>query len=82
MGLGASILLIAVGAILRWGVTADVSGLEVSTIGTILMVVGAIGLVLSLVFWSTLGFGTRRTVADDDVVVREERHYDDIDRAA
>lgn len=82
MGLGASILLIAVGAILRWGVTAEVAGLDVSAIGLILMVVGGIGLVLSLLFWSTLGFG--RSSRPRETVVREERYddYDDIDRAA
>jgi len=50
MGIGTSLLLIAVGAILKFAVTADVSGLELSTIGVILMVVGALGLVLSLFF--------------------------------
>jgi len=50
MGIGTSILLIAVGAILKFAVTADVSGLELSTVGVILMVVGAIGLLLSLFF--------------------------------
>jgi uncharacterized membrane protein len=69
MGIGLSILLIAAGAILKWGVTATVSGLNLATIGVILMVVGVIGLVLSMVFWSTWG-GTggyrRRTVRRDD----------------
>jgi hypothetical protein len=80
MGLGASILLIAVGAILRWGVTAEIAGLDISVIGLILMVVGGIGLVLSLLFWSTLGFG--RTDRRDTVVREERRYDDDIDRAA
>ena len=79
MGLGASILLIAVGAILRWGVTAEIAGLDISVIGLILMVVGGIGLVLSLLFWSTLGFGRSEP---RERVVREERYDDDIDRAA
>src|SRR5207344_3359683 len=55
MGLGVSIFLIAVGAILTWGVNATVSGLELQTIGVILMVVGALGLVLSMIFWSSWG---------------------------
>jgi hypothetical protein len=46
MGLGVSIFLIAVGAILTWAVNATVSGLELNTIGVILMIVGIIGLVL------------------------------------
>ena len=61
MGLGVSILLIAVGAILTWAVNASVSGLELDTIGVILMVVGALGLVLSMIFWSSWGgFGETR----------------------
>jgi len=50
MGIGTSLLLIAVGAILKFAVTADISGIELSTIGVILMVVGVIGLLLSLFF--------------------------------
>jgi hypothetical protein len=48
MGIGTSILLIAVGAILRYAVTVTVSGIELQTVGLILMVVGIIGLVISL----------------------------------
>ncbi len=55
MGLGVSIFLIAVGAILTWAVNASVSGLELNTIGVILMIVGALGLVLSMIFWSSWG---------------------------
>ena len=69
MGLGVSIFLIAVGAILTWAVNASVSGLELQTIGVILMVVGAIGLVLSLMFWSTwggVGGGARRRTYVED----------------
>ena len=55
MGLGVSIFLIAVGAILTWAVNASVSGLELNTIGVILMVVGILGLILSMIFWSSWG---------------------------
>ena len=48
MGIGTSIFLIAVGAILRYAVTVTVEGVEIDTIGLILIVVGAIGLVISL----------------------------------
>jgi hypothetical protein len=48
MGIGTSLFLIAVGAILYFAVNADVSGLEISTIGIILMVIGVIGLLISL----------------------------------
>jgi hypothetical protein len=61
MGLGASLFLIAGGAILIWGVTGEVAGLDVDAIGAILMVIGIIGLILSVIFWSTWGgFGGRR----------------------
>ena len=64
MGIGVSLILIATGAILTWAVNAEVSGLELQTIGVILMVVGALGLVLSMIFWSSWGGfanGSRRT---------------------
>jgi hypothetical protein len=48
MSIGASIFLIAVGAILRYAVTASVSGIELQTVGLILMIAGIIGLVISL----------------------------------
>jgi Domain of unknown function (DUF6458) len=48
MGIGTSIFLIAVGAILRYAVTASVQGVELETVGLILMIVGIIGLVISL----------------------------------
>ena len=70
MGLGVSIFLIAVGAILTWAVNATVSGLELNTIGVILMVVGILGLVLSMIFWSSWGgvggASRRRTTYVDD----------------
>jgi hypothetical protein len=55
MGIGTSIFLIAVGAILRFAVTATVSGISIQTVGLILMIVGIVGLILSLLFWSSLG---------------------------
>jgi len=55
MGIGVSLILIAAGAILTWAVNATVSGVDINAIGVILMVVGAVGLVLSLMFWSSWG---------------------------
>jgi len=69
MGVGVSILLIAAGAILTWAVTATVSGVSIHTVGVILLIVGIIGLALSLVFWSSWGgYGgaRRRTTYVDD----------------
>jgi hypothetical protein len=77
MGVGVSLILIAVGAILAWAVDVSTSGFNVNTVGYILLVVGIIGLVLSMIFWSTWagpGYfvrdragGRRRTVIEDDV---------------
>ena len=66
MGLSASIVLIAIGAVLRWAVTASVSGVNLQTVGMILFVVGLVGAGVSLVFWSSWGGfnGSRRFVED------------------
>jgi hypothetical protein len=55
MGIAISLILIAAGAILTWAVNATVSGLNIHTVGVILMVVGAAGLILSVIFWSSWG---------------------------
>ena len=69
MGIGVSIFLIAVGAILAFAVNAEVSGLEIEVIGWILLVIGILGLVLSMIFWSSWGgpgyFGRRRTYVEE-----------------
>ncbi len=70
MELGTSIFLIALGAILKFAVTASVSGIELATVGVILMVVGALGLLLSLFF---LQRGQENAVVQDRVVERDRR---------
>jgi len=50
MTIGASLFCIAVGAILHWAVTATVSGIDIQTVGTILMIVGVVGLLITLFF--------------------------------
>jgi beta-lactamase regulating signal transducer with metallopeptidase domain len=50
VGLGTSIFLIALGAILKYAVTATVSGIDIATVGVILMVVGVLGLLISLFY--------------------------------
>jgi hypothetical protein len=67
MGIGTSLFLIAVGAILYFAVDASISGLEITTIGLILMIVGVIGLLISLYFLST----ARR----NSTVVRDREYY-------
>jgi beta-lactamase regulating signal transducer with metallopeptidase domain len=69
MGIGTSLVLIAVGAILAFAVNATISGIEITTIGTILMVVGAVGLVISLIWMMQ---ADRR-----GTTVRRERVVDD-----
>lgn len=67
MGVGVSLILIAAGAILTWAVEKTVSGIDLNAVGVILMVVGAAGLVLSLVFWSSWGApGSRRRITTVD----------------
>lgn len=77
MGFGVSIVLVAVGAILIWGVTAEVSGLDIQVVGVILLVVGLAGFLLSMLFWSSWGgpayFARRRTTYVDDGPVEVER---------
>ena len=71
MGIGVSLILIAVGAILIWAVNAEVSGLELTTIGWILFIIGIAGALISMIFWSSWGgFGgrSRREVVYDDRV--------------
>jgi beta-lactamase regulating signal transducer with metallopeptidase domain len=68
MGIGTSIVLIAVGAILKWAVTATVSGVSIQTIGTILLVVGILGLIISLLFTMNAFGRTDRTVVRDRYV--------------
>jgi len=67
MTVGSSLFLIAVGAILYFAVTASISGISLATVGLILMVVGAIGLVLSLVWMRGYAADRRR----ERVVVRD-----------
>ena len=74
MGIGTSLVLIAVGAILKYAVTANVSGVKLEVVGVVLMVIGLIGLVVSLLYlyaWSD----RRRRVVEDRTVV-EPRYRD------
>jgi hypothetical protein len=67
--LGTSIFLIAVGAILRYAVKTSVSGIEITTVGLILMIVGVVGLLLSLL-WMTM-WSPRRGVPRERVLERD-----------
>ena len=69
---GVSLFLIALGAVLAFAVTATVAGISIQTAGVILMIVGAIGLLMSMLFWSSwapFASGAGR----NETYVREER---------
>ncbi len=72
MGTAASLLVIAAGAIMVWAVHTTASGFSIHTVGIILMVVGAVGLVLSIIFWSSWGGfgGDRRDRGNTTIVER------------
>lgn len=77
MSTGTSIVLIAIGAILKFAVTATVSGISLATVGVILIILGIVGLVISLLWLGV--FADRRTVAAappvDRPAVREREIY-------
>lgn len=68
-------ILIAVGAILVWGVTEDASGVNIDAVGWILMIVGAVAALLSLIFWSSAGRPgyRRREYVEGDPYYRRPR---------
>lgn len=75
MGISLSLFLIAIGAVLAWAVNAEVSGIDLQVAGIILVIIGAIGFLASLVFWSSWGgFGNRDggSAAAHTTVVRED----------
>jgi len=71
MGLGVGLILSAVGAVLAFAVSATTSGVNIHAIGWILLIVGIVGVLLSLIFWSSWagpGYwsGRRRTTYVDE----------------
>lgn len=71
MGIGVSLFLMAIGAILAWAVSVEVSGIDLDAVGVILLIIGAVGLVLSMLFWSSFAPFRReeRTVVRDREVI-------------
>jgi len=72
VGIGVSLFMITLGAILTWAVEVESEGININTVGIILLVVGVLGLLLSLLFWSSFApFGRReqRTVVRDREVL-------------
>jgi len=76
MYIGTSIFLIALGAILRYAVTGSVSGLDIQTAGLILLIVGVLGLILSLLMMTL--WSDRRRRAPAEAVVEERRYRDPV----
>lgn len=72
MGIGSGVFLLEVGAILAFAVEYDVAGIDLSVVGWILMIAGALAIILLLTVW-----GPRRRVVDGGAVVEERRTYDD-----
>ncbi|QEC47952.1 hypothetical protein FSW04_10475 [Baekduia soli] len=71
MGIGTSILLIAVGAIMRFAVSVHSSGFSIHTAGVILMIAGILGLLVSVLWMSVWADRRRGTVVRDRAVVAE-----------
>jgi len=73
MTIGAAILLIAVGAILKWAVTAHITGFDIQTAGTVIFIVGLLGLVLAIMYtfwWSRDRYGGGGAYGDETIVRR------------
>ena len=85
MGIGVGIFLMVLGAILAFAVETDVPGINVNTLGVILLLIGLVAVVYSLVFWSSLTpWGRRRVDArrrmvglDPPAEIVEERPFDE-----
>jgi hypothetical protein len=69
MGIGGSIFLLALGAILAFAVNADISGLDINVVGYVLMLAGLVGLIITVWYWNS----RRRTVVEQrQPVVRND----------
>jgi hypothetical protein len=69
MGLGVSLILLAVGAVLTWAVDVHANGVNIHAVGVVLLIVGLIGALLSMIFWSSWagpGYFTRRRTYIDE----------------
>ena len=73
--IGTSLVLIAVGAILKYAVTADLSGIDVQTVGVILMLIGILGLILSLLYTFMWSPGAQARRREPDPYEQPTRRY-------
>jgi hypothetical protein len=76
MGIGGSIFLLALGAILAFAVNADISGLDINVVGYVLMLAGLVGLIITVWFWNS----RRRTVVHErtPIVRNDGRVVDEV----
>jgi hypothetical protein len=72
MGVSLSLILAAAGAVLIWAVSATVSGVNIHTVGVILLIVGVVGFVTSLFFWASWG-GFGRGAGDRTASAPDQR---------
>lgn len=72
MGIGGSIFLIAVGAIVAFGVDADIKWLDLDVVGWVFMLCGATGLILTISFW--------RSRRRQTTVIEDHHHVQDPNR--
>jgi hypothetical protein len=81
MGIGGSIFLLALGAILAFAVNAHISGLDINVVGYVLMAAGLVGLIITVWYWNsrrrTVVSQTRPVVRGDGSVVSEYRETRD-----
>jgi hypothetical protein len=75
MGIGVSIFLLALGAILAFAVNADISGLDIAVVGYIMMVAGALGLLLTMLVLNRRPGLADRGVVTEETVVRDRGVY-------
>lgn len=76
MALGLSLFLIAVGAILAFAVTFEAAGIDITAVGWILMIVGSLGVVLSMLFWASFApFGRRTDHIDGGTTTTVHDHH-------
>jgi len=74
MGIGASLFLLAIGAVLTFALgESTVGSLNLDTVGIILMIVGAVGILLSMMFWSSWGGPGGRRESHTTVVRDRDR---------
>ncbi len=73
MTIGTSIVLVAIGAILKWAVTAQVKGFNIQTAGTVVFVVGLVGLALAIMYTFWWSSPRREPYEDTQVVHRPPR---------